>query len=226
MIYLAVLCIIIVFILFFKIDISIEYLRKEQNDNLVIGLFKKLIKIDIPFVDVDKKEGSWGIKFLRRFRTKKDKNIDERQKSRITFSQMRKQIEAGKEFYYTYQTTFNRAHKYLKRKIECSNFTLNVNFGVGDAAITGVTTGLIWGILYNILSILSNIIEFKHTDIKINPDFNDAKIDIELKGIFAIRIVHIINVLFVILFSLIDILLKKAIKGKVNKEKSKQNLTS
>ncbi len=224
MIYLAVLCI-IVFILFFKIDISIEYLRKNENDKLVIGLFKKLIKIDIPFVDVEKKEGFWGIKFLRRFRTKKDKD-DGRKESNITFSQMRKQFEEVKEYYHMYQTTFNRVYKYLKRKIGCTNFTLHLNFGLGDAAITGVTTGLLWGTLYNILSVLSYIIDFKKTDIKINPDFNDAKIDIVFKSIFTIRIVHIINVLYVILFSLVNISLKKAIKGKINKEKRQQKFTS
>ena len=66
-------------------------------------------------------------------------------------------------------------------KIKCTQLQWYTNFGIGDAPITAVTIGIIWGIKTNLLGFV-----FKHIDlqtiphIQVNPQFNRMYFSTEL----------------------------------------------
>lgn len=67
-----------------------------------------------------------------------------------------------------------------------------MDFGMADAMQTGIATGAAYGTVYNVLGFLNRNIPVEECDIKINPDFDRAHLETDIKCIFRIKNVHII----------------------------------
>ncbi|MDK2799904.1 MAG: hypothetical protein PWP27_433 [Clostridiales bacterium] len=219
MIYFIIICTLGFILLFIKLSISIEYLRTEENDRAILtfSIAKNLIKVDIPFIDIDTKEGFWGIKLVEKL--KKNKDFSLKQKSFISFSNIKDLLEKSYIQFNHYKNIFIAVRNYLKTKVVCRDLIFHLDFGLGDASTTGIASGLVWGMSYNILSIADSNMILKHTDVKIVPNFNESKLHIKFYCIFTIRIVHIIIVFFIILFSVIHTFFKK--RFSLNRHSSK-----
>ena len=207
MIFVAVVCALFLVLIFIKIDIGIKYLRTSHDHRIAVWIFRKRIKFELPFTGEDGEEDAWVTKLLKKIMAKKDEETDAAEKDLTNFERVKTNFQKGRHYYKEYNEVLKKAQQYIKHKMICEDFMFKMRLGVGDAALTGVSTGLVWGTIYNILALLSYIILFKKTDVNIDPDFNETRLDIKLHSIFTIRIVHIINVFFVILFSFIKILL-------------------
>lgn len=213
MIFLVIICILLIILLFIKINISIEYLRTDDNDRAILtfSIIKNLIKLDIPFIDISEKKGFLGMKFSKKYKIKDDKTVYEKEKSFISFSKLKDMLEKAYTTYYTYKDILTSVRNYLRKRIVCNDFIFHLEFGLGDAALTGIASGLVWGASYSILSIIGNHSILKNTDIKISPVFNEIKFHVKFYCIFTIRVVHIIIVFLIFLFSLFKVcLVKKA----------------
>ncbi|WHH59443.1 DUF2953 domain-containing protein [Petroclostridium sp. X23] len=213
MIYLILICIILFILLFVKMNISIEFLRNGENDKaiLTLSILKRLIKLEIPFIDTDNKKGFWGIKFSKRIKNKKDEQISDEDKAFVSFSKLTDTMKNGYEQFQKYKQVLIPIRNYTKKRLICEDFIFHFDFGFGDAALTGMASGLIWGACYNTLSIIDNNLVLKQQDIRINPCFNDTIFQIKWYCIFSIRIVHIIIIFFIFIYSIIRYMINKYI---------------
>ncbi len=71
---------------------------------------------------------------------------------------------------------------------------LSIDFGTGDAAHTGMLTGALNGVVYTALSAIHHNTTVKKWDIKITPDFEREKFDIQYLCIVKLRVIHIISI--------------------------------
>jgi len=86
-----------------------------------------------------------------------------------------------------------------KKAITIKKMEFCLDFGLENPMHTGITTGALYGVVYNVLSVLNNLFEVEECDIKINPDFDRKRIDVLSECIFSIKNVHIIIIVFKVL---------------------------
>ena len=69
-----------------------------------------------------------------------------------------------------------------------------VKFGFGDAAVTGIATGAVWSLLYQILAFLSSIGTVRDHDFDVVPVYNERGFCLNISGIISFRMINIIRV--------------------------------
>ncbi len=215
MIYLLALPILFI-ISMIKMNIHIVYQHEGEIDRFYFSIYTQILKFNLPFIriDSDKKEKGLSLWFEKAFRKKKTKKRRQKKrdtkKTQVSFTQIQRYIDKIKFMSDTYKHIFHGLKRYIQDKIICPSFVLKVHFGLGDAALTGIATGVIWAFIYNGFSILSRIVVVKEREINVWPDFNEKRSDICFDSIFAMRIAHII-----IVFVLSTFLLLKVLCGKI-----------
>ncbi|MBP3359703.1 MAG: DUF2953 domain-containing protein [Clostridia bacterium] len=80
-----------------------------------------------------------------------------------------------------------------KRCVTFEKLRFSLDFGTGDAAATGILTGLVNGAVYTIISVIHHNTTLKSFDVNINPDFEGEKFVFYLLCIAKTRAVHIIS---------------------------------
>lgn len=78
-------------------------------------------------------------------------------------------------------------------KIYCPRFYLTLDYGFENPAFTGLSYGLFWSIREIIFRDLKSKVNFtEKPQIYVSPDFNQQKLEMKFRGIFAVRIGNII----------------------------------
>lgn len=80
-----------------------------------------------------------------------------------------------------------------RRCVVFEKLSLSLDFGTGDAAATGILTGLANSAVYTIISVIHHNTMLKSFDVNINPDFEEEKLVFYLLCIAKTRAVHIIS---------------------------------
>ena len=70
---------------------------------------------------------------------------------------------------------------------------------MSDAAITGITTGILWASVYSVFAVITKIVTVHKHNFKIDPIFNKSVFTIKCDGIIYARLVNIINAGFILL---------------------------
>ncbi|WP_165916148.1 DUF2953 domain-containing protein [Marinisporobacter balticus] len=185
---------IIVFsILFFvPITISIKILKDGTNDKVILkiktlfGLFN--YKIEIPFVDLDMKKN--GIPFLK-LNTEVKKNEDElieENKTMVTFEEIKKIVKKAKYFLKYYTSPI----KYVLEKMKISDFLWTTEFGIENAAVTGLLSGILWAAKSQLITIMRNNITCSKVTLKVIPKFNKESFKTTIHCIINTKIGYII----------------------------------
>ncbi|HEX3030362.1 MAG TPA: DUF2953 domain-containing protein, partial [Clostridia bacterium] len=106
----------------------------------------------------------------------------------------------------------------LRKKLTLKDYSLDIEFGAGDAFYTGILSGMIWAAVGAFTSYIVNTFKTckKHVDVK--TDFNQFKFRVELHCIFNIRIV---NIIVVVIKLYLHNLKKKRKKRNAKKQKEK-----
>jgi len=181
-------------LLFAKIEIVLEYVKKGWDDHLVIsfitfwGLLK--YKYEIPLIDME----SAGIKIRRiKKKGKKEKKVEEG-KEKFNFSEILNRIKSSKKFYDSHKIIICKVKDYLKGRLILKEFKLDAVIGTGEAYYTGILNGIAWAVAGILTSYLSNNFKTLKKCVNIKSDFKEKKFDVDLFCIFSIKIVHIIVV--------------------------------
>lgn len=162
-------------------EINYEYINKAQRLTLVIKLFKH-IKIKIP-VNLKK-----GVKKAEKEAEKEVKKAD------ISFKK-------AKNFFFSIKNAFsdskNDIYKILyslKKNIIINHILFEMEYGLSNAAKTGIANGVIWAAATGALSAVDNISEIKSSKLNIYPVFDRQCFNVRFSGILTFKIVHIITV--------------------------------
>lgn len=160
----------IIFLLFIPMPLKIYILYK--NNKLIIRFYKFPI---------------YPSKDLKNISTS---NAKAKEKSKLTVD-LRKVFDK-----YTIKQIF---YRFSKSKLKPSlKLDFNLDYGFEDAALTGLSYGLLNSFFAPLQNILSSLFKIKKLQLNAIPDFNGSKLNLEIKSIIYINIVQIINICFII----------------------------
>ena len=94
--------------------------------------------------------------------------------------------------------TYVMSRKTLKKRITFENIYLALTFGLDDAARTGIATGSVWGVVYNLFALLCRVSNVKNHKFNITPDFEKECYDIVFEGILTLSLANIICICAVV----------------------------
>lgn len=169
-----------------NIRIGIYYKRENENDRIKIdiGLLNGLIpiKIKIPFIESTVQ----GVQYQKQIE-QKDNQIQQ-EKNKLTPKKI-------SEYSRTVQTIKERTRDFRRilfkfmRKIKVVQFSWKSRFGTGDAAETGMLSGLAWIIKASSVAVINHFFQL-HTKphFQIEPSFSHVCFYTEIECIVKLRI--------------------------------------
>lgn len=84
--------------------------------------------------------------------------------------------------------------KYIKKSVFVKKLDISLDYGFGDAALTGVTGGIIWGLISNICGFIGKYINVKEfTNIAVKPYYTEKILDFKVNFVFSVRILYLIK---------------------------------
>jgi len=84
--------------------------------------------------------------------------------------------------------------KNAKKTLSVKKLDLSLDYGFGDAALTGITGGIIWGLISNICCFIGkyiNINEFTHVAVK--PYYTEKILEYKINLVFTVRILYLLK---------------------------------
>jgi len=175
----------VLLLLFIKVNIVIEYNRKGKDDNLVLSLFAFLgllkYKYEASLIDFKKK----GISFnwiSEKGRKEKDKK---KIKSFLDIGDLLKSFGIIKEAF----------ERYVQKRLLVKDFRLRIKIGTGDAFYTGIASGSAWALAGMIIAFICNNFKVEKKKTIIQPYFSEKIFEVDLFCIFNLRIVNIISII-------------------------------
>ncbi|NSL51300.1 DUF2953 domain-containing protein [Calidifontibacillus erzurumensis] len=195
MLFLLIVLVIIVllFLLSFtklKIKVDLSHNNESNHFKITIKALFGLISytIDVPLLKIDTDHPSLIVKNEQKV-GKSHVPISENTK-RITVNDILKKIEQVKEFI-DHVIHFHEIVKKFLKKISIHKFEWHTSFGLGDAAQTGIASGLLWSAKGTIVGLLSKAMNLMTMpQLSITPSFQDRFATTRLICIFSFRIGH------------------------------------
>lgn len=166
---------------------------------LPIIIFFVKFKITILVNNKNIKVYLWKIKVFDSFENKNHKNTEE------------KNIDKEDDFekkYKGFKHTINFVRKilddknddllyiirYVKKTFAVKSLDISLDYGFGDAAVTGVTGGIVWGLISNICGFVSRFIDINSfTNIAVKPHYTEKILDYKVNFVFYIRILNLLK---------------------------------
>lgn len=81
----------------------------------------------------------------------------------------------------------------LSRKlITCELFEVNIITGTSDAALTAISCGALWAVIYNLIGVFGLVVNLKKHSCNISPNYTECTFKASGKCIISTRIAYII----------------------------------
>lgn len=161
-------------------EIHYEYINKVQKLDIVLRLFK-IIKIKIP-VNQNKKEKK--IKDENAKKTKRDFSIE---RLKQLFSDIENALSDSKSEIFKILST-------IKKHLLINRVLFEMEYGLSDAAKTGMANGALWASSSGVLSAIDNFSEIKSVSLNIYPVFDRECFNARFIGIITLKFTHIISI--------------------------------
>lgn len=171
-----------------SIRIRIRYSRSGHFDQLVViaralfGLVR--IQTAIPSIMVK------GFDIVYRQREKEEAGLIRRKKRTTKRIGMR----GASRFMKRYRTLlgnvfhFKKRVRKLLRKVECTRWRLDIEIGLGDAALTGTAAGLAWSVLGCAAALTGHFVALKtHPHGSVKPNYSGEELSIVWEADFRLR---------------------------------------
>lgn len=161
------------------VSVYYEYVDKVSKTDVTISFFK-IIKIKFPKKTGEKKE-------------KKAKPNKKEEKEKLTFNKLKTLLSGIKTSLSDSKSDISILLSSIKKHLVIDKMLYEMEYGLSDAAKTGVANGALWGILSGIFSIIDNISEIKDVTLNIWPVFDRECLNLRFHGIISIKFTHIIS---------------------------------
>jgi len=106
-----------------------------------------------------------------------------------------------KKYYDTFvhiKNTWSRSKRSVRKRIIAEEINLDISFGTGDAAHTGIATGALWGAVYNVIGFVANFIRVTEPQIHIHPDYEAELLEFDGRCILKLSVANIISILLIV----------------------------
>ncbi|MGV8145026.1 MAG: DUF2953 domain-containing protein [Alkaliphilus sp.] len=192
-----------VFLIESKIKLHINITRKDNKDEIKLkvtafyGLFR--YTITIPFLNLIRQSALLKEKKLKFFHVLAKMGADLRIAGNTVRDVKRTESITVSEAKYMYEEALSiyRRHKkniqYLEKKVTVEEFTWETAIGLDDAAITAISSGALWAIKSNIVSILLSRYKFRDLHVDVKPCYDNECIFTDINCIIMFKTGHIIN---------------------------------
>lgn len=183
LIFLAALAIIVLLLLFLRLNFYFEgcFDNTESKD------------FTLRFYVFGKKLG-FNIKFRETKKEKKKKEA-EREEGKDSFIDKAKRFKNNIDIF---KNMFSASKGHIKNAVTVKYINLNMDFGLGDAALTGISTGILWGIIYSAFAFVCKLFTVNTHKFSINPVFNKNIMKINIDGVVYTRLIDVLSAAVVI----------------------------
>lgn len=180
----GLLALIMLFLLFVKLNFYFEgYYNNSESKNFILRFY------------VFTKKLGFNIKFKETKKEKEKKEI-EKKEGKDSFVDKAKRFKNNIGIF---KNTFSASKGHIKKSVIVKNINLNIDFGLGDAAATGISTGVLWGVIYSAFSLICHLFTVENHMFAVDPQFNKKITKINADGIIYTRLVNLIITAVVIL---------------------------
>lgn len=202
-----VILLLLAILLLLPLKVRFRYQRKNNHDliRLEMAIWKlPPFKFKISSVDAKTEKSGFNIKFsggtkrsgflVRRIVTwligvpgKKDnlKNLDSAISLPFDWNKLRKKIKRMRDLY----DRFSPAAKFLFQHVHCRRFKWSTKFGTGDAAATGIATGIAWMFKTNMLTYIFKYVipPNEQPYLNVEPNFDQTEFHTDLDCLFEVK---------------------------------------
>ncbi|MEE1043036.1 MAG: DUF2953 domain-containing protein [Clostridia bacterium] len=86
--------------------------------------------------------------------------------------------------------------KYAGKTVDVKRFDVSLDYGFGDAALTGITGGIIWGLISNICAFLDRYIDINnYANVAVKPYYTEKIFEFNSEFVFSVRIFYLMKLL-------------------------------
>ncbi|KXG76835.1 DUF2953 domain-containing protein [Thermotalea metallivorans] len=192
--YILIVVFIIAFVLFLilslmPIVIEIKMLKDKTND-AVICRFKTFFgliqyKIEIPLIRwINRKNNSSVLEIDTEVESGKTENFIKDDKKLLNFAEIEEIQDQLAHLYHGYYNIFS----YIRKKIVLESLSWKTEFGIGDAAVTGILSGMLWGIKGTLFAIIQKHIHPKNISFHVVPYFDQEIFQTRIHCIITLKI--------------------------------------
>lgn len=179
-----------------KVQFRLQYSRNQENDHLSIQVYmwKGLInhRLRVPAIKLKKKH-------LVHIRLKQKLQVENASGEKIYQGKNQLDVSGLKEIYHKIEhgisllKEYQNEIGYFLNHLKIRQLSWSTNLGVGDAAVTGLLTGVVWTIKSNLVSGLYQNVSEKNSypHLQVEPDFQGRRFSTAVDCIFVIRIGYI-----------------------------------
>ncbi|WP_300299197.1 DUF2953 domain-containing protein [Anaerosolibacter sp.] len=185
----AILVVFFIIIMFTSVMVELQILKDKTNDEIVFhvkALFGLIhYKLELPLLDlVEKKDGKFSLEVDGEIESEKSKKLMQEKEQLFSLSQIQEIQDKTAKLYHQYYDVLN----YIRKKVCICNLEWETEFGTGDAAVTGILSGVFWGIKGNLFTIMKHHTYAEHISFKIVPYFDKELFKTYLHCIIKLKI--------------------------------------
>ena len=104
-----------------------------------------------------------------------------------------------------FQYTFLKSRTAIRRRLVVETLNLDAEFGFSDAAQTGIATGILWGVLYNIYAQVDRCVMVQEHIFRITPVFNRQGYRVVFSGTLKVRLADLIGISIIVLYNYLTV---------------------
>ncbi|WP_282935678.1 DUF2953 domain-containing protein [Paenibacillus sp. RC67] len=199
--------VLIVFLACSSMQCRFTVVRKQQDDEIVVdlhtmyGLVKQRIAIPvIKFLNLQE-----GVNLKTEVVNKSNNQLMQGKQSNITHHTIKEAFN-NFQLLLAHCFEFNSWFRETLRHVRCTEFYWKSNVGIGDAAETAMTAGMVWGLKSSILGYLFRFVQLETRPvIQVVPQYNMVTFSSEIQVLAKIRVYEIILALCRLLFRIMKV---------------------
>jgi energy-coupling factor transporter transmembrane protein EcfT len=191
--YVLIFIILLLIILAFsklKVKINIMHTGDDDHFKVTMQLWRFIrYTIDVPLIQVDEEDATVVMK-QKKYAGKDSETASNDQEKRLTPKKMIKNMKKMQKLV-NRVIGFHEIVKKFVRHITIHQLNWKSSFGTGDAAHTGVLTGVIWSLKGSIVGLLSHYMQLRtKPQLEVVPQFQKLHSETHLLCMISFRIGH------------------------------------
>ena len=142
----------------------------------------------------------------KRLKAQKDKSEKSEEKDGDKNLQKQKKtldgINDAFDFVSKFRRIYVRSRRFVRKRFCIKQLNVCLEYSMADAALTAITAGTLWTLLYRILGLMTTIARVDGHDFSVKPVYEEHfMFDVDIECILKFRIANIIGILLCLLYN-------------------------